>query len=141
MHKRDKPKPGLIAWLQRFIEADRKKWGGMSLGAHFRLGLAELREIFSLGGNVAQPTPLGMFGTVTPGEVAASRQDDPIVPQLDQETHRASVNLLSPAEIAALAADPAWLDRHASLSLIDLADESLLHHSEPTHGHEHPRRM
>ena len=78
-------KPGLMERAQQFIEEDRKKWGGMTPGAMARLGLAELREAFSLGGNIAQPTPYGMFGNVTPGEVAAERRDDPHVQQWEQE--------------------------------------------------------
>ncbi len=68
--------PGLMQRVQQFIEADRKKWGGMTPGAMFRLGMAELREAFSMGGNVAQPTPLGMYGTLTPGEVGAARENE-----------------------------------------------------------------
>jgi hypothetical protein len=73
-------KPGFIqqAWNKaaEFIEEDQKKWGGMTPGAMFRLGVAELREAASLGGNVAQPTPLGMYGTLTPGEVGAARENE-----------------------------------------------------------------
>jgi len=73
-------KPGFIrqAWNKaaEFIEEDHKKMGGMTPGAMFRLGVAELREAASLGGNVAQPTPLGMYGTLTPGEVGAARENE-----------------------------------------------------------------
>ena len=42
--------------------------------AMFRLGLKELRELGNLhGSNIAQPTEMGLFGTITPGEVAAAR--------------------------------------------------------------------
>lgn len=83
-------KPGLVQRAADFLEADRKKWGGMSPGAFFRLGLAELREAFSFGGNVAQPTPLGMYGTLTPGEVGAAREDGSNLRQMEEEPLRAS---------------------------------------------------
>jgi hypothetical protein len=76
MSATDARKPTLIERVREFIEADRQKLGGMTLGAWMRLGLAELREVFSPGGNVTQQTPYGMFGTLTPGEVAAGRQTD-----------------------------------------------------------------
>lgn len=53
------------------------KVGEGSLMAWLRLGLAEARQIFSLGGNIEQPTPYGMFGTQTPGEIADARRDKP----------------------------------------------------------------
>jgi hypothetical protein len=98
-------KPGLMqrGWdgLQQFLAEDRKKWGGMTPGAMFRLGLAELREAFSLGGNVAQPTPLGMYGTLTPGEVGSARDNDPNVRQLEEEPiMNDNQRLPSPSEIA-----------------------------------------
>jgi hypothetical protein len=80
-------KPGLMERARQFIEEDRKKWGGMTPGAMARLGLAELREAFSLGGNIAQPTPYGMYGNVTPGEVGDARADDPNVRRMDEEPH------------------------------------------------------
>ena len=69
--------PGLMERVQQFVEDDRRKWGGMTPGAMGRLGLAELRDAVSLGGNVDPATPYGMYGTLTPGEVAAGRQDTP----------------------------------------------------------------
>jgi hypothetical protein len=87
-------RPGLIARAQGFIQSDRQKWGGMSVGAHARLGLAELRQAVSLGGNVEQATPFGMWGNVTPGEIAAGRQSDSSAAASDQEPS------LSPADIA-----------------------------------------
>jgi hypothetical protein len=87
-------KPGLMQRVQQFLEADRKKAGGMTPGAMFRLGVAELREAVSMGGNVAQPTPLGMYGTLTPGEVGAARDNDPKVREMEQEA------LPSPSRIA-----------------------------------------
>jgi hypothetical protein len=67
----------------------------------FRLGLAELREAFSPGGNIAQPTPLGMYGTLTPGEVGSARDTDPNVRQLEEEPlMNDNQRLPSPSEIA-----------------------------------------
>src|SRR5262245_32223922 len=87
--------------LQQALAEDRKKWGGMTPGAMFRLGLAELREAFSLGGNIAQPTPLGMYGTLTPGEVGSARDNDPNVRQMEEEPIMTdNQRLPSPSEIA-----------------------------------------
>jgi hypothetical protein len=90
--------PGLLRQalnkVGQFLENDRKKMGGMTPGAMFRLGVAELREAVSMGGNVAQPTPLGMYGTLTPGEVGAARDNDPKVREMEQEA------LPSPSRIA-----------------------------------------
>ena len=41
-----------------------------------RLGLRELRELGNPGGNMAQPSEYGLYGTMTPGEVAESRRGD-----------------------------------------------------------------
>ena len=74
--------------VQQAIEADRKKPGGMTFGAHGRLGLAELRQAVALGGSVTEQTqtPLGMYGTVTPGEVSAARQESTVHgPEVDAE--------------------------------------------------------
>ncbi len=92
-------KPGFMqqAWnkVEQFVEADRKKAGGMTLGAMGRLGVAELREAVSMGRNVAQPTPLGMYGTMTPGEVGAAREHEPSdVRRMEEEP------LPSPSRIA-----------------------------------------
>jgi hypothetical protein len=95
-------KPEEPGFLQRalnnvaqIIEADRKKRGGMTFGAMFRLGVAELREAVSLGGNIQPPTPLGMYGTLTPGEVGAARDNDAGVRQMNEEP------LPSPGHLAA----------------------------------------
>ena len=102
--KHNAPKPGLLrqAWdkLQQAVEADRKKWGGMTAGAMGRLGLAELRELFSPGGNIAQQTPYGMYGTLTPGEVGAARDGDANVWRLNEHA------LPSPGELADRRASP-----------------------------------
>jgi hypothetical protein len=96
--------PGLlsraVAAVKEFVEEDRKKIGGMTLGAHARLGLAELRGAFSLGGNVEQPTPLGMYGTLTPGEVGAARENENgDVRRMEEEPRRQDARALTPSEI------------------------------------------
>jgi hypothetical protein len=101
----EEQKPGLMqrVWnaVQKFLEEDRKKWGGMTPGAMLRLGLAELREAFSFGGNIAQPTPLGMYGTLTPGEVGEARDTNPRIQQMEQESRmNDNQRLPSPSEIA-----------------------------------------
>lgn len=106
--KQQKKEPRLLArgWdrLQGWIENDQKKWGGMTFSAMWRLGWAELREAFSFGGNVAQPTPYGMFGTSTPGEVGTARETKgkKSRDEMEEEPVMASKNRLpSPAQIAA----------------------------------------
>jgi hypothetical protein len=68
------------AAVGRFVERDRQKIGGMSLGASARLGLAELRQAFTIEGSIADktPTPLGMYGALTPGEISAARQESTV---------------------------------------------------------------
>jgi hypothetical protein len=87
--------------MSDFLEGDRKKLGGMTPGAMTRLGLAELREAVSLDSGNEGSTPYGMYGTLTPGEVAAERRDDPQVQQLEQEMgdHKAD-RAMTPGEIA-----------------------------------------
>jgi hypothetical protein len=41
-----------------------------------RLGLAELRGAMYTGSNVAQHSEYGLYGTLTPGEVAEARRGD-----------------------------------------------------------------
>lgn len=65
----------LAGRVQAAIENDRKKIGGMHAGAMARQGLAELRQAASLEGTVAQPPGLGLYGTITPGEVSMARQE------------------------------------------------------------------
>lgn len=55
------------------------KIGAGHFGAMLRLGLRELRAFFFPESNVAQPSEYGIFGTRTPGEVAADRRDAPAV--------------------------------------------------------------
>lgn len=96
-----------VAEVSDFVKEDRQKLGGMTMGAHGRLGLAELREAFSMGGNIEQPTPYGMYGAVTPGEVAAGRQDDKQNESQSQQMEQEPMgvyggkSLVSPSEIAA----------------------------------------
>jgi hypothetical protein len=98
--------PGLLsrvaAGVKEFVEADKKKIGGMTFGAHMRLGLAELRAAAALGGNVEQPTPLGMYGTMTPGEVGAARENENgDVRRMEEEPRREDARAaVTPSEIA-----------------------------------------
>jgi hypothetical protein len=87
-------------------EESKPKIGAGTLGAWFRLGLRELRGALYPESNIAQQTEYGMFGSLTPGEVAAARRDDPDVQRLDQEPVQARQanganpqRLLSPSEI------------------------------------------
>jgi hypothetical protein len=103
----EEQKPGLLkrGWdkLQELIADDRKKWGGMTAGAMFRLGLAELREALSWnGGRIAPPTPLGMYGTLTPGEVGVAREiKNANIRQMEEEPlMNDNQPLPSPSEIA-----------------------------------------
>jgi hypothetical protein len=48
--------------------------GDGTLGAMARLGMQELRNAVSLGPeSVEAPTPYGMYGNITPGEVSQER--------------------------------------------------------------------
>ena len=69
---------GWRARIEAFVENDKKKIGGMTFDAFGRLGLAELRQAVTLDGSIADrtPTPYGMYGTLTPGEVSAARQSE-----------------------------------------------------------------
>lgn len=57
-------------------EQDKPKVGAGSLGAWMRQGLRELRAALYPESNVAQQTEYGMYGTKTPGEIAADRRSD-----------------------------------------------------------------
>ena len=77
----------------------------MHPGAMLRLGLSEIREAFSWpGGNIAQPTPYGMAGTLTPGEVGSARDttgNNSPVREMEEEPVMSDTNRMpSPAEIA-----------------------------------------
>jgi hypothetical protein len=97
VQQNQEPRPGLGQRVSELLEADRQKLGGMTFGAMFRLGLAELREAFSPGGNIAQSTPLGMYGTMTPGEVGTAREAKADLRQMEEEPLRPSSIARDPA--------------------------------------------
>lgn len=99
--------------------AEKPKIGAGHASAMFRLGLRELRAFFFPESNVAQPSEYGIWGTRTPGEVAADRRDDPRVQRLEQEP-KAAIGPpgRSPSDIAAAA-------------------RGGVQRPEPQHGHEH----
>lgn len=88
------------------------KIGAGHAAAMFRLGLRELRAVFYPESDIAQPSEYGVFGTRTPGEVAADRRHDATVQRLEQEPP-----IRSPSAIASDARG----DRG--------------HGAEPRHGH------
>lgn len=57
-------------------DENTRKAGAGHAAAMWRLGLREIREVGNPGGNVAQPSEYGLYGTMTPGEVAESRRGD-----------------------------------------------------------------
>ena len=63
--------------------------GSGHAGAMFRLGLRELRAAFYPESKLAQHSEYGLYGTKTPGEVAADRQSDER--DLDEEPQQPSV--------------------------------------------------
>ena len=66
--------------------ADGAKFGAGHAQAMFRQGLKELRAVVTFEGSAAQPTEYGIFGTLTPGEVAADRNPaDPTPVEQNQE--------------------------------------------------------
>ena len=67
-------KPGVWDRVKQFVEMDQQKMGGTTLQAMGSLGLNELRAAFSPGGNIEQPTPPGMYGNATQGEIADARE-------------------------------------------------------------------
>jgi hypothetical protein len=56
-------------------EKSETKIGAGHAGAMFRQGLAELRGAMYPESNVAQPAQYGLYGTLTPGEVAAAKKE------------------------------------------------------------------
>jgi len=68
--------------------AEEKKVGEGHLGAMGRMGVGELRSAVYPGSNVAQPSEYGLYGTLTPGEVAESRRGDDR--DFDEESPRGS---------------------------------------------------
>jgi hypothetical protein len=69
-------------------DEEPQKCGSGHVGAMARQGLSELRGAFYPESNVAQPTEYGMYGRVTPGEVAESRE---ATPDRDEEPKQGSV--------------------------------------------------
>jgi hypothetical protein len=65
------------------------KIGDGHASAMFRQGLRELRASLYPESNVAQHPEYGLYGTLTPGEVAASRAQD--APRLEDEPQQPSV--------------------------------------------------
>lgn len=53
----------------------RPKIGAGHAAAMFRLGVHELGAAVTAESNIAQPTEMGVFGTKTPGEIWADRQE------------------------------------------------------------------
>ncbi len=54
----------------------KRKIGEGHAEAIARLGIRELRGAMYTGSNVAQPSEYGLYGTMTPGEVAEARRGD-----------------------------------------------------------------
>jgi hypothetical protein len=52
-----------------------EKFGEGHAAAMLRLGLDETRSLLYPDSNIAQPVEYGIYGTLTPGEVADSRRD------------------------------------------------------------------
>jgi len=69
--------------------SDQPKWGSEHASAMFRQGLRELRGALYPESNVAQQPEYGLYGTVTPGEVAESRRSDER--SLDEEPTHGSI--------------------------------------------------
>jgi hypothetical protein len=103
----------LAGRVQRAIENDRKKVGGMTAGAMGRLGLAELRQATVLDGSVAAQTqtPLGMYGTLTPGEVSGARQDEVAGGEDQEQAAAAEAGPVERARESAAASGSADADR------------------------------
>ena len=60
------------------------KIGEGHASAWLRQGLREVRAAIYPESNVAQPPEYGLYGTMTPGEIAESRRPDP-TPSLEEE--------------------------------------------------------
>jgi hypothetical protein len=103
------------------------KIGQGSFGAWMRLGLRELRAVFFPESNVAQPSEYGIFGTLTPGEVAAGRRDAPAVPSPGR----------SPAAIAAAHAHGGHGGEPQRSPSEIAAQAHSGHGPEQSHGHGH----
>jgi hypothetical protein len=55
---------------------ERPPFGAGVLGAHFRMGLGEFRNIFYQESPIAVPTDYGMWGMNIPSEAAAPRRGE-----------------------------------------------------------------
>jgi hypothetical protein len=69
-----------------------EKLGSEHASGMFRQGLRELRSAMYTESNVAQQSEYGVFGTKTPGEVAADRSGDGR--DLEDETPQGSDSIL-----------------------------------------------
>lgn len=69
--------------------SDQPKWGSEHASAMFRQGLRELRGALYPESNVAQQPEYGLYGTVTPGEVAEARRGEEL--NLDEEPTHGSI--------------------------------------------------
>ena len=150
----EEQKTSVMERVQQFIDNDRKKIGGMHLGAMLRLGLAELREAFSWpGGNIAQSTPYGMLGTLTPGEVYSARKETHKLTHKDQTMD--ANRMPTPSEIA-YATDRGGAgqdhgqeraqsqehgDRSQNASPSQIADNPQPSAPDQQRGHDHDRGM
>lgn len=65
-------------------EPAERKIGEGHASAMLRQGIRELRGSLYTGSNVAQQSEYGLYGTMTPGEIAEARRGDPS-PTLDEE--------------------------------------------------------
>lgn len=134
---------------------DSRKIGEDTLAAWMRLGLAELRQAASFGGNVEQPTPYGMYGNPTPGQVAG--QTDYRQPMEASAMTDARPDLPSPSQVIdnpqAYQAEPGRTPDHAMErgnadalpSPSQVIDNPAAYQPEQTPGqerhHEHGRGM
>jgi hypothetical protein len=152
----EEQKTSVMERVQQFIDNDRKKIGGMHLGAMLRLGLAELREAFSWpGGTIAQSTPYGMLGTLTPGEVYSARKEN-LNTNLSHKDQTMDANRMpTPSEIA-YATDRGGAgqdhgqeraqshdqgERSQNSSPSQIADSQQTSAPEQQRGHDHDRGM
>jgi len=71
------------------MSTEPNKWGSEHASAMFRQGLRELRGALYPDSNIAQQPEYGLYGTVTPGEVAEARRSDER--NLDEEPTQGSV--------------------------------------------------
>lgn len=70
-------------------EPEKPKFGAGHAAAMGRLGIQELRGMVYPDSNVAQQSEYGLYGTMTPGEVAADRQDK--IQDLDNADREGSI--------------------------------------------------